>query len=91
MDIHNFLTIASISYKNSFQYTSVLLTELIHEYELSLAINFSIAPLKLLLSVLAVRVPSLALCITNFIHERKMVLLKLTPKLDNFHVMGSTD
>ena len=71
LDVSNCLTIASASYENCFQYAGVPLTELINENALSLATNHSIALLKLLLTVPAVSVPGLILCITKFIDERK--------------------
>ena len=69
--IPNCLTIANTSYKNCFQYVGVPLSELITEKALSLATNLSIVLLKLLLTVPAVRVPDLILCIAKFIDERK--------------------
>ena len=69
--IPNCLIMASTSYKNCFQYGGVPLTELINENALSLATNLLTAPLKLLLTVLAVSVPGLILCIAKFIDERK--------------------
>ena len=71
VDIPNCLTMARISNKNCFHYAGVPLTELINENALSLATNFSIVPLKLLLTVPSVSVPGLILCIAKFIDERK--------------------
>ena len=48
-----------------------LLTEIIDENALSLAANLSVVPLKLFLTVPAVSVPGLILCIAKFIDERK--------------------
>ena len=59
--IHKFLTIASKLCKNHFQYVCVPLTEVINENEISLAINLSMIPLKLLLTVPAVSVLGLIL------------------------------
>ena len=44
--IPNYLTIASTSYKNCFQYADVPLTELINENALSLATNLSYVDLE---------------------------------------------
>ena len=69
--IPNCLTIASTSYKTFSSILVFLLTELINENALTLATNLSIVPLKLFLTVLAVSVPDLILCIAKFIDERK--------------------
>ena len=69
MGVHNCLTIASTSYKNCCQYGGVPLTELINKNALSLATNLSTVPLKLLLTVPAVSLPGLILCIAKFINE----------------------
>ena len=50
----NYLSIASISYRNCPQYAGVTLTQLINENPLSLASNLSNVPLELFLIVLAV-------------------------------------
>ena len=71
MGIPNCLTMDSTSYKNCFQYAGVPLTELINENALSLATKLSIVALKLLLTVPAVSVSGLILCIVKFIDERK--------------------
>ena len=71
VSIPNCLTIASLSYKDYFQCAGVHLTELINENALSLATNLSIVLLKLILTVSAVRVFSLILCIAKFFDERK--------------------
>ena len=73
--IPNCLTIARTSNKNCFQYAGVPLTELINENALSLATNLSIILLQLLLTVPAVSVPGLILCLAKFIDERKWCLL----------------
>ena len=70
LGIPNYLTIASKSYKN-FQYAVFPLTELLKENALSLATNLSIVPLKLLVTVPAVSVSGLVLCIAKVIDERK--------------------
>ena len=61
VSIPNFLTIASESYKNCFQYAGVPLTEVINENAISLATKLSMVPLKLLLTVPAASVPGLVL------------------------------
>ena len=61
--------IANTSYKNCFQYACVPLIELINEYLLSLAINFSTVPVNLLLSFLVASVTYSNLCIAKFIVE----------------------
>ena len=83
MGIPNCLTIARTSNKNYFQYASAPLTELINENALSLVTNLSIVPLKLLLTVPAVSVPGLILCITAHIPTWQ--------KIYNLHLMQSTD
>ena len=50
----------------SMQYAGVPLTELINENVLSLTTNLSIVPLKSFLTIPAVSVPGLLLCITKF-------------------------
>ena len=69
--IPNCLTIANTSYKNCFQYDDVTLVELINENALFLAINLSLVPLKLLLTVPTVNVHGLVLRIVKIIDERK--------------------
>ena len=59
VSIPNCLNIASTSYKNCFEYAGVLLTEIINENALPLAI------------VPAVILPGLILCIAMFIDKRK--------------------
>ena len=66
--ILNYLTIANTSYKNSFQYVSVPLTELINDNALTLATYLLIVLFK---TVLVVSVPSLILFIAKFIDQRK--------------------
>ena len=70
MSIRNCLTISSTSYKNFFQYASVHSIELKNEKALSLATHLSTVPLILFLTVPAVPVLGLILCITKFIDER---------------------
>ena len=65
------LTIATVSYKNCFQYVGVPLTEFINENELSLATNLSIVSLKIFLIDPAMILPDLILCIADFIDERR--------------------
>ena len=62
---------ASTSYRNYFQYAYVPLTELINQNALPLATNLSTIPFKLLLTVPAMSVPGLILCIAKFIDEPK--------------------
>ena len=69
--IPNFLTIASTSYKNFFQYVGVPLTQRINKNALSLATKHLIAPSKLFLTIPAVSVPSVTVCIAKFISELK--------------------
>ena len=69
--IPNFLTIASTSYKNSFQYSGVPLTQRINENALSLATKLLIASSKLFLTIPAVSVPSVIVCIAKVIGELK--------------------
>ena len=69
--IPNCLTVSSTSYKNFFQYASVPLTELKNENALSLATHLSTVPLILFLTVPAVTVLGLILCIAKIIDERK--------------------
>ena len=70
MSIPNCLTISSTSYKNFFQYASVHSIELKNEKALSLATHLSTVPLILFLTVPAVTVLGLILCIAKFIDER---------------------
>ena len=67
--IPNFLTILSTLYKNCFQQAGVPFT--MNENALSLAINLSIVPLRLFLTMPSVSAPALVLCIAKFIDERK--------------------
>ena len=71
MGIPNCLTIASVPYKNCFQYAGVPLTKLVNENALSLATNLLTVCLKLFLIVPAVILPGLILSIVKFIDERK--------------------
>ena len=71
MGIPNCLTIARTSYKNCYQYVGVPWTGLANENTLLLAINFSIVPIKLFLTVPVVSVPGLTLCMAKFIDQRK--------------------
>ena len=71
MGIPDCLTIASTSYKNSYQYAGVPFTELIKEKVLLLATKLSMVPLKLFFNVPSVSVRGLIFCIAKFIHERK--------------------
>ena len=82
------LTKANISYKNCFQYADVPLTEFINTNanSKSLAINRSIIPLKLLLTVLAVGVPGLFLCIAKFIKECGVAYTETCQKTYNLHL-----
>ena len=65
--IPNCLTIANTSYKNRLQYSGAPWTQLIKENALSLATNFPIVPLKLFLTVSAMKVLNLVLRIAKFI------------------------
>ena len=56
---------------NYFQYVYVPLIELINEKVSSFATDLSIIPLKLLLTISAVRPTGLILCIAKFIDKRK--------------------
>ena len=69
--IYNCLNIGSTSYKSCFQYAGVPSTELIGENVSSLATNLSFVPFKLFLTVTAVGVPGLILCIAKFIDKNK--------------------
>ena len=85
--------ITSTLYKNRFQYAGIPLTEPINQNALSLATFLSIAPFKLFLTVLAVIVPGLVLCVANFIDKCKWccAYTDLEKNIYNLHLMQSTD
>ena len=87
--MHN---IASTSCKNCLQYDAgVSVTELINENALSLAADFSDVLLKLFLTIPAVSVTGLILCIAKFIDERNWYCSHTDLSKKYLHLMQSID
>ena len=73
--------------KSCFQYTGGFLIELINEKAFSLATNLSIVPLELSLTVLAVKVTGLILCITKLLMNVKGTHTQIWQKIDNLYLL----